>query len=149
MVKVVILILLITVRVSDGRAQRRTYFGAGQGLYGMFDVEHFVRRGVEVTPLANDAQTWKRVASDDRYGSSGLSQLAVVFANGDIKQYRVVDDRDLHRWTLSDMDKPVGTLTYSTAPEGSIRLRGELASDPVELSLRRVDLQSFRLMRRP
>lgn len=143
-VKVAILLVLIAVRVSGGIQQRRTYFGAGQGLYGVFDVESFVRRGALLTPLTTDSHTWKRIASDGRYGSP---ELAVVFANGEIKQYKLSDDVDLRRWILSDMDKRVGTLTYSTGTGDSVILRGELGPDPVELSLRRVDLQSFPLMR--
>ena len=142
--KALLLVVLISVRVSDGFAQRRTYFGRGHGVYGMFDVDRFVRGGAVVTPLANDAKTWKRVATDGRYDSSGVS---VQFANGDVRQYRLAEDAATRQWTLRDAGKEAATLQYTVAADGSVSLEGRIGGDPVQLHLRQMDMNTLPLLR--
>lgn len=143
--KVLLLVLLVSARVSDGLAQRRSYFGRAHAVYGMFDVSRFVRGGVLVTPLADDGLTWKRVASDGRYDSNSL---AVQFANGDLRQYRLADDAAGQLWTLREGTKVIATLKYAIAPDGTVSLDGSIGADPVQLILRPVDMQKLPLLRR-
>jgi hypothetical protein len=143
--KILLLVLLVSVRVSDGLAQRRSYFGRSHAVYGMFDVDRFSRNGAPVTPLANDSKTWKRVASDGRYDGAALS---VQYASGDVRQYRFVDDPANRVWTLREGSTIVATLRYSVAADGSVSLDGHIGADAVQLSLRPMDMQALPLLRR-
>jgi hypothetical protein len=143
--KALLLVLLVSARVSDGLAQRRSYFGRAHAVYGMFDVSRFVRGGVPITPLADDAITWKRVASDGRYDGNSL---AVQFANGDLRRYQLADDAAGQLWTLREGKKVMATLKYAIAPDGTVSLDGSIGADPVQLNLRPVDMQKLPLLRR-
>jgi hypothetical protein len=143
-VKVVLLVLLVSARVDDGLAQRRSYFGRGRAIYGVFDVASFSRAGVVVTPLANDAATWTRIASDGRYGAGGLS---VQYANAAVRQFRLDDDAATQSWTLRDGSGTVATLHYVAAADGTLSLDGRIGGDEVRMHLRPVDMQTFPLVR--
>ena len=149
--KVLLLVILISVRVSDAMAQRRSFFGRGQAVYGMFDVERFIRGGVPITPTADDGKTWKRVASDGRYGGGpflgGGLDLAVQFANGDVRQYSLADDPANRLWTLREASKVIATLRYAVGPDGSVSLDGLIAGEAVQVNLRPVDMQTLPLLR--
>jgi hypothetical protein len=142
--KALVLILCIGVHMSDGLATRRTYFGGGHGVYGMYNVDRFLRSGVEVVPLASDAKTWKRVATDGRYDSSAIT---VQFANGVVRQYQLTEDVAKREWTLRDQKRPAATLHYSLSADGTVLLDGQIDNDPVQLHLQPVDLQSLPLLR--
>ncbi|MEO6235371.1 MAG: hypothetical protein ABIQ52_00120 [Vicinamibacterales bacterium] len=148
--KVLVLVGLISVRVSDGMEQRRTYFGRGQAVYGMFEVDRFIRGGVPITSTADDAKTWKRIASDGRYGGGprGGLDLTVQFANGDVRQYRLADDRANRLWTLREASKEIATLRYAVGPNGSVSLDGLIGGEAVQVNLRPVDMHTLPLLRR-
>ena len=67
----------------------------------MFDVVTFARKEQIITPLASDGTIWKRVAGDGRYDSA---RLTVQFANGDVRQFRLIDDLADHAWTIRQGD---------------------------------------------
>ena len=144
LVKVVAVTLLVWQRAAAGMLQRQTYYGAGYSVYGLFDVDSFVRNGTPVVALANDAVTWKRVASDGRYNSSGLT---VHFANGDVRQYRLTDDPETRVWTLAEASKDIATLRYEIESDASVALDGRIGDDSVQLRLKRVDLKTLPLFR--
>lgn len=97
-----------------------------------------------MTPLASDAKTWKRLATDGRYDSLGVS---VQFANGDVKQYRLQEDSAKQEWTLRDAGTDVAILHYSLGADGFVSLEGRIATEPVQVHLRPVDLNSLPLFR--
>jgi len=142
--KVLILALLIAILVAGGLQQRRSYFGRGNAFLGLFDVDRFVRAGVPINPSADDVKTWKRVASDGRYDSGGLT---VQFASGDVRQYQLLEDTANRLWTVRERSKIIATLTYTAAPDGSVSLDGRIGGDPVQLHLRPVDVRSFPLLK--
>jgi hypothetical protein len=142
--KVLILALLIAILVAGGLQQRRSYFGRGNAFFGLFDVDRFVRAGVPINPSADDVKTWKRVASDGRYDSGGLT---VQFASGDVRQYQLLEDTANRLWTVRERSKIIATLTYTAAPDGSVSLDGRIGGDPVQLHLRPVDVRSFPLLK--
>jgi hypothetical protein len=141
--RIVVLAALIAIRASDGLEQRRTYFGRGRAVYGMFEVERFVRGGTVVTPLASDTTTWKKIATDGRYGTAAVS---VQFAGGEVKQYSLAEDTASHQWILKDGPKDAATLHYAVAGDGSVSLDGQIGTDSVQLRLRPVDLAKLPLL---
>ncbi len=146
-VKGVLLCTLVVVLVHRGIVQRHTFFGAGHPVYGLFDVATFTRNGQSVTPVASDSTTWKRVASDGRYDSAGLS---VQLANGELRQFRLIDDTVHHVWTIRQWNSAeVATLQYAVQPDGDVSLDGRIGNDSVHLLLHPVDVRmEFLLLRK-
>jgi len=144
--------LLVSVQVHDGLVKRRTYFGAGYPVYGLFDVETFERNGTPVTPLATDGVTWKRIGSVGRSGAGGAGLsvlgLTVQFANADVRKYRLTDDTANHVWKLRDGSTDMATLRYAIEADDAVTLNGRIGQDTVKMRLRRVDLQAFPLLQR-
>jgi hypothetical protein len=144
-IKVTFLALLVGLHIPDALAERRTYFGQGRGVFGLFEVERFERAGAVVTPLASDGATWKRVGTDGRYDSSGVT---VQFANSDVRQYQLVEDIVKHQWTLRLAGKDAATLRYILAADGNLSLDGQIGDAPVRMQLRRIDVSTLPLLRR-
>jgi hypothetical protein len=141
----VLLVTLVSVRVHDGVRQRRSYFGADHVVYGMFDVDKFARNGKTITPFADDATTWKRVASDGRYDGKAL---AVQFANGDIRRYGLLDDTANRLWRISEGPTEVAVLHYVVESDDSVLLDGRIGGEPFQIHLHRVELATLPLFRR-
>jgi hypothetical protein len=142
--KAVAVCLFVFPLVQINIERRRSFFGAGQPVYGLFEVTRFVRNGRTIIPLASDAATWKRVASD-RFNS-----ICVQFANADVRRFQFKND-SIHRvWTISDANPAnAAILHYSVQQNGDIALDGRIGSDPVSIVLQRVNVkQFFPLLRR-
>jgi hypothetical protein len=135
-----VLILLLALPLIVTNVQRRRYFfGAGNPVYGLFDVASFVRNGQPVTPLASDGATWKRVASDPHDGIDGI---LVQFANADLRRFDIINDRVRRVWSIRQTGAlQSGRLEYRVRPDGLVSLSGRLGDDSVEVLLRPVDLQ--------
>jgi hypothetical protein len=143
--KAALLVALVLIRVVDGLHQRQSYFKGSHTIYGLFDVEIFNRNGESVTPLATDDRTWKRVASDGRYGSG--AGLTVQFANGDVRQFPLVDDTARGVWTVREnRGNYSATLQYQVLSDGAVSLDGHIGKDRVQLRLRPVDISKFPLL---
>jgi hypothetical protein len=142
-VTVLLLALLIGAHVPDAMAQRRTYFGRGHGVFGLFEVDRFERAGAAVVPSASDASTWKRVGTDGRYDSGAVT---VQFANGDVRQYVLVEDVASRRWTLRARGKDAAQLQYTPSADGALTLDGSIAGEPVHMHLRRIDMSTLPLL---
>lgn len=120
---------------------RRSFSGAGHPVYGLFDVTTFARNGQSIIPLSSDSATWKRVATDARGDSAGLS---VQFANGDLRQFDLRDDTVHRVWTIRQWDSAeVATLRYVVLSNGDVSLDGRIGSDSVHLVLHPVDARKF------
>jgi hypothetical protein len=142
-VTVLLLALVIAAHVPDGMDQRGTYFGRGRGVFGLFEVDRFERAGAVVTPLASDASTWKRVGTDGRYDSGSVT---VQFANGDVRQYLLVEDVAGRRWTLRSRGKDAAQFQYTSSADGALTLDGRIAGEPVHMHLRRIDMSTLPLL---
>lgn len=138
------IVVLATIRIDEGLSQRETYYESSHPVYGMFDVETFVRRGELITPLSNDGTTWKRVASDGRYDGASL---AVQFANGNVRRLRLNDDPVKRLRRLAENERTYATLQYEQRSADTVQLTGHIGGEPVTLHLRRVDESKFPLLR--
>lgn len=135
------LCFLVLPLVQINVARWRGFFGAGQAIYGLFDVTKFARNGQPITPLASDSATWKRVASDFRDGITGFS---VQFANGDVSQFRLTDDTVHREWTIRRQDsREVDVLQYAVQPDGDVSLDGHVGRDSVDMLLHPVDVHKI------
>ena len=130
----------------DGVQMRREYSGVHRAMYGLYDVVSFSRNGQLVVPLATDDATWKRVASDGRYGGTWFS---VQFANGSIQYFEAREDSSRREWKIRDANAvEIGALNYTIESTGEVTLSGIMHGHPVRLELRRVDGKEFPLSAR-
>jgi hypothetical protein len=135
-----VLILVLALPLIAINVQRRRYFyGAGNPVYGLFEVASFVRNGHITTPSASDGAAWKRVASDPH---DGVDAILVQFANGDLRRFDIINDPIRHVWSIRQSDaRQSGTLEYRARPDGVVSLSGRLGDDSVDILLRPVDLE--------
>jgi len=122
----------LSIRVHQGIVWRRSYYGAGHPIYGLYDVVEF--KGGGSRPI------WKRVASDGRY-DSGL--ISVQLAGGEVERYVLKDDAAKRTWTLRQGRDGAAELRYTVDSDGSASLDGRIGSDPVHMRLHRVDPEKF------
>lgn len=125
--------------IAINMQRRRSFFGSGHLVYGLFDVTRFVRNGQAAAPVG-DGTAWKRVASDPRDGTDGI---LVQLGNGDLQRFELGDDSAHHVWTIRAKDqRPAGKLTYSTRPDGAVSLDGRIGNDSLDILLRPVDVRN-------
>jgi len=130
-VTTVLILWAVSVRAHQGVVLRRSYFGAGHPLYGLYDVVDFQGGG----------RVWKRVAGDGHYDSGAIS---VQFTDAEIERFTVKDDVDHRTWTLRRGGPAVaGELRYAVNADGSASLEGQIDSNPVHMKLRPVDPQKL------
>jgi hypothetical protein len=111
-------------------------------LYGIYDVESFLRRGEAVPPLMTDAKRWKRVVFD-KYGY-------VSFYGVDDAERSFMLENDETKRTLALKSKKWGELTLSyTRPDPEhMTLAGTYDGDPIALTLKRADESKMELIHR-
>ena len=108
-------------------------------LYGIYDVEEFVRSGVAVAK--DDDGRWQRVVIAER------NTAAIQSTNGSLLRYGFRDDAPSHTLTLT----PAGgrgeplTLQYSQAADGRLIVDGNIGGDVVRARLRATDVTKFTL----
>ena len=113
-------------------------------LYGLYDVETFVRNGHEVPPLLTDRQRWRRVivqapgALSVRLMDDSPIGYSTDYSGG---KDQVVVKRPSDQTT-------VAVLAYSWPDADHVVLQGTIAGDPVVIKLRKVDLSKFLLVNR-
>lgn len=114
-------------------------------LYGVYDVERFVRNGEEIRPLAGDATRWRRVT----FSRPGMMSVQLM-TDAPWPLVAIVDSAGHHI-----VARPSGASTdavrfdYVRFGGDSIRARGTVSGDSVEVMLRRLDEQAlFRLLKR-
>jgi uncharacterized membrane protein YphA (DoxX/SURF4 family) len=113
-------------------------------LYGIYDVETFVRNKDTIAPLITDTTRWKQlVVQNEGYAS-------VFFMNEHFQGMRFKVDSSLKKATLSPgQDTSVKALFVIGAPDSiHLTMAGRLKSDSLYVVLRKVDLQSFTLVSR-
>jgi uncharacterized membrane protein YphA (DoxX/SURF4 family) len=132
-----------------GNLEMSSQFGSGMAaklpVYGVFEVEEFIRNGQSIPPLLTDAGRWRR--------------LAILYPQ--LLAVRGMDDT-LHRyWTEylpaqhgialaafeSKKDRQ-GVLTYSFPAKDHVVLQGTLRKDVLIVKLRKLDPSKFLLISR-
>ena len=128
---------------------RSLYFTYGRGatrppLYGILEVESFVRNGDTIPPLLTDTTRWHRLVVN-RPGS-----IRVDFATGAAEYLQAATDTMQRRLTVWTWRDSVHKAVFAYAPLDSVRLTlaGRLGNDSLQLRLRRIDLRRMPLLRR-
>jgi uncharacterized membrane protein YphA (DoxX/SURF4 family) len=113
-------------------------------LYGVFDVESFVRGGQLVPPLLTDTSRWRRIAS---YWDTALTVTSMEEGR---HRYLSAYDRVHQTVTLSEAKgKPkVAVLHWSRPDKDHLTLTGVLSGQPVTIQLRQRRADQTPLMSR-
>ncbi len=109
--------------------------GAGApapALYGIYEVDRFVRNGETVAPLVTDATRWRRATVSKR------GYLTIIRMNDTMIGYKVDVDPTRHVITLAPRGPRASyTLDYVDLPDGGIEVTGQLENDLLTVVLRR------------
>ena len=112
-------------------------------LYGIFEVEEFVKNGTIQPPLLTDATRWRRFATNKFSAMVRLSTDSMV-------RFGLRTDTAKHLATLAngpDSSKWV-RLSYAFPDTTHLTLAGRIAGDSVEMKLRRRPESSYLLVSR-
>lgn len=112
-------------------------------LYGIWEVRAFVLDGEAVAPLTTDETRWQRLVFD-RPGTATYQRM-----NGELISVRSGFLPDGHlELSAEAATRPFATLTTDRPGADQLSLRGTLHDRPVEITLARVDPDSFTLRSR-
>jgi uncharacterized membrane protein YphA (DoxX/SURF4 family) len=104
-------------------------------LYGIYDVEQFVRNGQALPPLTTDSNRWDKVIIESP------SHIFIRMMDDSIKRYGSEIDPVQNTFTLSTSgaQKQQYVLSYSRPDSDHLVLQGNLGNDLVDVWLRRFD----------
>jgi hypothetical protein len=136
--KWVVVMCMIAAYVHTGYEGRAGAF-AKPALYGIYDVEDFVRGGVAL-PLGDDSR-WKRFVVAE-YDTAGIQNAA-----GAVVRYDMRVDVLTHTLTLTPRDRAGEGLElhYSQEADGRLVVEGTVHGDAVRARLRATDITKFTL----
>jgi hypothetical protein len=113
-------------------------------LYGLYDVESFIRNGVELPPLTTDTTRWKRVIVQSP------SAISIRMMDDSARGYSATYDAAKNSITLtvaSDKTRK-NVFTYSWPDPNHLVLAGLLINDTLAVKLRKTDPSKFLLVNR-
>lgn len=117
-------------------------------LYGLYEVEEFVRRGEVVASATTEANRWRKVVFDaDR---PTTSYMFIELMDESSQSFDTRYDSVKNSVTLStsnDSDRK-DVLSYSQPDTDHVILQGAVRQEPLVIKMRRVDVSKYRLLRR-
>jgi len=113
-------------------------------LYGIYNVEYFIRNNDTIAPLATDTTRWKKlIVSYPEYSF-------VQFMNDSTKGFAFKLDtikKRIEIFSYNDTTKK-SNLVYSFSQKNILLLTGKLDSNSVVIKMRKYDFKNFRLINR-
>jgi len=113
-------------------------------LYGLYEVESFVRNGQELPPLITDATRWRKVAVQSQ------TAFNIKMMDDSIANFGTEYDAAKNTVSLtagSDKNRKY-PLAWSRPDADHLVLQGTLAQDALSVRLRKIDTSTFRLLNR-
>jgi hypothetical protein len=113
-------------------------------LYGIYNVQSFVRNNDSIAPLKTDTTRWDKMS----ISYSGSARL--VMMNDSSKRYNFVIDTVKHTIIMNTYADTVNKAyyTYSQPTKDMLLLKGKFKKDSLNISLKKYDLNKFLLLRR-
>jgi hypothetical protein len=113
-------------------------------LYGIYNVQSFVRNNDSIAPLKTDTTRWDKMS----ISYSGSARL--VMMNDSSKRYNFVIDTVKHTIIMNTYADTVNKAyyTYSQPAKDMLLLKGKFKKDSLDISLKKYDLNKFLLLRR-
>lgn len=133
-------------RIDQGLSGRKQYgeLRPKSPLFGLYDVEHFVKNGDTVPPLLTDDLRWQRLILEDP------GRSIVIGMDDQLKYYTTETDTSARTLTFhigQDSLRKSYPLAYEKLEDG-LTLNGVLESDTLQLRLKSYDLTKFYLTNR-
>jgi hypothetical protein len=133
-------------QISGGwRVYKSTYIHPPRPpLYGLYEVETFIRNGRELPPLITDATRWRKVIVQFQAG------LSVKMMDDSVQSFGTEYDAAKNAVILTvggDKNRKY-PLSYSRPDSDHLLLEGTLVKDPVSVRLRKIDASKFLLLSR-
>ena len=122
----------------------KTYHSAPKpALYGLYDVQTFIRNGDTIAPLITDTIRWRRL-NIDAYGNA-----RIYLMNDSIRTYQTINDTTVKSlmFYLQNSSKN-HMMYYSNIKPDELLLKGGFNSYSVQIKLRKVDEKNFLLIKR-
>lgn len=141
-----LILYVVVVSVIQSLAAIKQYGDAAPKppLYGIYNVEYFIRNNDTLAPLAIDTSYWKRlIVSYPEYAS-------VHYMNDSIKGFAFKPDtakKKIEIFSYDDTTKK-SNLVYSLPQKNILLLTGKLDSNTVVIKMKKYDVDSFRLVNR-
>jgi hypothetical protein len=113
-------------------------------LFGIYDVDRFVRNGAAIPPALTETDRWRSVA----FGRPGAVSIRLM--SDSVRSMTAAVDTLQHRITLLSGTDPRqrSVLAYEPLGTGGLRVRGVQGADSIDVTLRRLDPSKvFRLLR--
>jgi len=113
-------------------------------LYGIYNVQSFVRNKDTIAPLKTDTTRWDKLT----ISYSGAARL--IMMNDSSKRYNFVLDTAKHTIVMNTYADTVNKAyyTYSQPKKDVLLLKGKFKNDSLSISLKKYDLNNFLLLRR-
>lgn len=112
-------------------------------LYGVYDVNLFIRNNDTIPLLKGDGNVWSKVVM------SYQNYLTVRDMNDNLHRFRVSNfDSTKQTISIATMPGDSSVLSYSKAPDGNLTLTGLLSGDTVLLKARYIPRDSFLIINR-
>lgn len=112
-------------------------------LYGIYNVQSFVRNKDTIAPLKTDTTRW------DKLVISYAGSARIMMTTDSSKRYNLKIDTAQHTFNLStDYDKNSGWFRYADDKKGHLTLKGYFNNDSLKVNLVKYDLNNFRLINR-
>ncbi len=126
---------------------RRDQYGEGReksALYGLYDVQHYIKNGDTIPPLLTDDERWQRIIMEDP------GRSIVIHMDDQVKYYSSSIDTTSLIVTFSigrDSLKKEYPMNYEKLEDGLL-LNGVFREDTLSLKLKTYDLSNFYLKSR-
>ncbi len=145
-VKVLTIGTVLVLNITSGLENARTYGDAAPKppLYGLYDVQTFVRNADTLAPLTTDTTRWRKfVVGNSRFAN-------VVMMNDSSRWFALKLDTVRRTLTLTGRDDTLRryAFNYLRPDARSLLLRGGFRGDSLTLHLRRLPDEHFLLTRR-
>jgi uncharacterized membrane protein YphA (DoxX/SURF4 family) len=116
-------------------------------LYGLYEVEAFVRNGEAVAPAVTEAERWRWVAVNER------RMLVIKLMDDSTQRYRLALDQTNRVLTLTPRGAPGEpeekfALSYARPDDHHLVLQGTFKNDSLTVTVRRVVQSKFLLVSR-
>ncbi|ASU33184.1 hypothetical protein [Mucilaginibacter xinganensis] len=112
-------------------------------LYGLYNVESFVKNNDTLPPLTTDTTRWNKLVIGNRYSQ-------VKYMNDTMKNYNFALDTIKHKITLNTFKDTLHKFVfdYTLQKPDVMLLKGNWKKDSVQIRLHKVDLGNFLLLKR-
>ncbi len=113
-------------------------------LYGIYDVQSFVRNKDTIAPLTTDTTRWRKLII------SYAGNARIKLMNDTLKSYSFKIDPKIHSIVINSYIDTLkrNLFRYTETPNGDLQLKGMWDKDSLKISLKKFDLQKFRLLNR-